>query len=582
MKFSKSAKAIGVSFLAVAAWAAVVWAADFSDAESGIRPMMERHAQSESTGMFAPTLCDLFGVARPKGCEVDSLEPVMTLAAERLNRRPVQKGIIFCPDAIGDRQFKERQDDFALLLAETDYLMTGSNVLPSVTPVNFATIFSGLSPAAHGIKKYERPVLKVETIFDTFSDAGKKIALVAENDCSIDKIFRGRKIDYFSRTTNESSFQLAKQLVRQGDYDLIVCYDGGYDSTMHKAGIWADQSIAAMRDSIRRYLELAALCDECWAEYDRVAAFVPDHGSHDLPTGHGSHGSDSDDDTIVNHAWRIRPAGASGQKEAPNDAQNDGQNETLKNSQNHPPTDPLAMPGRAFGERRMAVLFGVEVPFRWIAPGVFRMGSPENEPLRDAAETLHDVELTAGFWLAETETTQAFYQAVIGSNPSEFSGDLLPVDTVSWDEATAFCAALNRRLNLDGAFRLPTEAEWEYAARGGDESSGIETLADGAWIAESTDTGSTHPVGTKAPNGWGLCDMRGNLWEWCADGWSDYPQEKVSDPFTSGDGKAVRIDRGGCWDSPPQHARFAWRGVYEHDRKSRFVGFRIARTPSGI
>lgn len=571
MTFSKSFEAIAFSFLAVAVWVVAVWAADFSDAESGIRAMMQRHNQRESTGMFAPTLCDLFGVARPKGCEVDSLEPVMTLAAERLDNRPVQKAIIFCPDAIGDRHFKAKPDDFAPLLAETDYLMTGSNVLPSVTPVNFATIFSGLSPAAHGIKKYERPVIKVETIFDTFSAAGKKIALIAENDCSIDMIFRGRKIDYYSRTSNESSFQLTKRLLREDDYDLIVCYDGGYDTTMHQAGIWADESIQAMRDSIRRWLELVALSDECWAGFDRAAAFVSDHGAHDLPTGNGAHGSDSDDDTIVRHAWRIRPAHEQAQS-----------NTTQGDTQNDPQNDPLATPGMVAGERRTALLFDVEVPFRWIAPGTFWMGSPEDEPERDAAETRHEVELTAGFWLAETETTQRLYQAVTGKNPSEFSGDSLPVDTVSWDEAAAFCEALNRQLNLNAGFRLPTEAEWEYAARSGDQSSGIETLTACAWTAEPTESGSTHPVGTKEANGWGLCDMRGNLWEWCADGWSDYPQDKATDPFASGDGKPVRIDRGGCWDSPPKHARYAWRGVYEHERKSRFVGFRIARTPSGV
>lgn len=241
----------------------------------------------------------------------------------------------------------------------------------------------------------------------------------------------------------------------------------------------------------------------------------------------------------------------------------------------------LSVAGAVAGERRTVELAGVEVAFRWIAPGTFRMGSPEDETLRDPAETPHLVELTRGFWLAETETTQALYRAVTGTNPSEFVGDTLPVDTVSWDEACAFCRTLSERENLaDGCgYRLPTEAEWEFAARAGSEASGLDFLARFAWTGEPTESGSTHLVGTKEPNRWGLFDMRGNLWEWCADGWSDYPAEKAVDPFTSAGNAAVRIDRGGCWDSPPQHARFAWRGVYEHHRKSRFVGFRIARTP---
>ena len=210
------------------------------------------------------------------------------------------------------------------------------------------------------------------------------------------------------------------------------------------------------------------------------------------------------------------------------------------------------------------------------------MGSCEDEPLRDAAEVRHEVEISTGFWLLETEVTQELYEAVTGENPSVFRGKNRPVDSVSWDDAAAFCERLNQTNAESGLFFcLPTEARWEYACRAGTEGMYAGDLDALAWRGEPSDSGSTHAVALKQPNRWGLYDMHGNLWEWCADGWSDYSTEKALDPFTIGSdsASAVRIDRGGCWDSPPQHCRSAWRGVYERNRKSAFVGFRIAADP---
>ena len=256
--------------------------------------------------------------------------------------------------------------------------------------------------------------------------------------------------------------------------------------------------------------------------------------------------------------------------------------EILKNAPIVYGEEPLLRAGSASGERTVLTLCAVEVPFRWIAPGSFTMGSPLEEPLRDEAEVAHEVTITRGFWLSETEITQRFYEAVTEKNPSEFRGAALPVDTVSWDDAVKFCETLRAKAggNVTLRFRLPTEAEWEYAARAGNAASGLDTLECHAWSGFETASGTTHEVGTKEPNAWGLHDMQGNLWEWCADGWSDFTSEKQTDPFAANESNPVRIDRGGCWDSPPQHCRFAWRGVYERDRASRFVGFRIAFFPN--
>lgn len=272
----------------------------------GIRAMMAKHGLTASVGALTPTVCDLCGIPRPNVCSADPLPDVLKLAAERFGDLKAEKVLIFCPDAIGNVQFEKFPNEFPPLLETTDVLVKGTNVLPSVTPVCFATIFTGAPPAVHGIEKYSRPVLQVETLFDVFEKAGKKVAIVAESDCSIDLIFRKRPVDYFSFPTNEESFLFTQRLLRDFDYDLIVCYDGGYDSAMHATGIASPKSLDALRDSVRRWAELVKTTDECWAGKRRIAVFAPDHGSHDSAPGQGTHGSDSADDAIVNHAWRIR------------------------------------------------------------------------------------------------------------------------------------------------------------------------------------------------------------------------------------------------------------------------------------
>lgn len=278
------------------------------DPPRGIDHYMKRHKTEYSIASLTPTVCSLMNVPTPSICEADPLDPVLKKAQKiYVDQKPVQRALIFCPDAIGDLHRIKYANDFAPLLKETDFLMKGSNVMQSVTPVCFATIFTGASPYLHGIEKYSKPVLKVETLFDVFLKEGKKVAIVAVNNCSIERIFRERKIDYFSTKNNEESFEKTKELLKKDQYDLIISYDGGYDSTMHKTGVHSEASLAAMRKSIERYLDLTRLTDKVWSKYHRITLFAPDHGAHDLPNGKGSHGTESPDDMLVDHYYRLRP-----------------------------------------------------------------------------------------------------------------------------------------------------------------------------------------------------------------------------------------------------------------------------------
>ena len=218
--------------------------------------------------------------------------------------------------------------------------------------------------------------------------------------------------------------------------------------------------------------------------------------------------------------------------------------------------------------------------FVWIEPGTFVMGSPANELDRSSDETQHTVTLTQGFWLSDHETTQAEYQAVMGDNISWFRGDTLPVEQVSWDEAVLYCQKLTDRERAAGritaqqAYRLPTEAEWEYAARAGSTGIRYGELDAIAWYFSNSGR-QTQPVKGKQPNAWGLYDMMGNVWEWCGDWYGEYPIGAVTDPVGPTLGTS-RVCRGGSWFYAARGARSAKRVGNEPAFRMNFLGFRPA------
>ena len=206
-----------------------------------------------------------------------------------------------------------------------------------------------------------------------------------------------------------------------------------------------------------------------------------------------------------------------------------------------------------------------ESPVRHVAPftaedfveipaGTFMMGSDGYYESFDREKPVHEVTLTKPFLMMKTEVTQAQWYAVMGTRPSRFTGDQLPVESVSWNDVQEFIKKLNE--TCSGCYRLPTEAEWEYAARAGSSTAysfgdNEEDLAQYGWYGERWDEGSTHPVGEKQPNQWGLYDMHGNVWEWVADGYGDYEAVAVVDPVGREDGSS-RVIRGGSWSSTRQ------------------------------
>jgi formylglycine-generating enzyme required for sulfatase activity len=230
-----------------------------------------------------------------------------------------------------------------------------------------------------------------------------------------------------------------------------------------------------------------------------------------------------------------------------------------------------------------------------VPKGTFMMGSPESEEGRNRNENQHEVTISKDYYLGVYEVTQAQHEKVMGKNPSHFQGAIvgnensdLPVEQVSWDDAVEFCKKLSdlpEEKKAGRVYRLPTEAQWEYACRARsktaysfDDEEGL--LPEHGWFNRNS-SNRTHTVGLLEPNAWGLYDMHGNVWEWCSDWYEEYPKGAVSDPTGPKEG-SDRVRRGGSWSVGAAGCRTAHRRRDSPSFRIISFGFRVALSPSGI
>ena len=220
---------------------------------------------------------------------------------------------------------------------------------------------------------------------------------------------------------------------------------------------------------------------------------------------------------------------------------------------------------------------GISIDMVRVEAGTFTMGAtPEMENPFDWEKPTHQVTLTNDYYIGIYEVTQALWQAVMSNNPSKFKGENLPVERVSWEDCQIFLSKLN--CITGKTFRLPTEAEWEYAARGGKKSrgyqySGSNNISDVAWYNENSGS-TTHPVGSKQANELGIYDMAGNVWEWCQDWYGRYDSSSQVNPIGANSG-AGRVFRGGCWIYAAGGCPSSCRGYRTPDFRRSNLGLRI-------
>lgn len=220
---------------------------------------------------------------------------------------------------------------------------------------------------------------------------------------------------------------------------------------------------------------------------------------------------------------------------------------------------------------------GVSFEMIPVEGGTFTMGATAEQGADafDDEKPAHKVNLSS-YAIGKYEVTQALWKAVMGNNPSNWQGDNLPVEQVSWNDCQTFISKLNAITGKN--FRLPTEAEWEFAARGGKKSkgykySGSNDLDEVAWYANNSGS-KTHPVGTKKPNELGIYDMSGNVWEWCGDWFGDYISSFQTNP-TGPSSRSGRVNRGGGWSSIAWDCRVSGRSGDYPGRRSYLIGLRL-------
>jgi formylglycine-generating enzyme required for sulfatase activity len=233
--------------------------------------------------------------------------------------------------------------------------------------------------------------------------------------------------------------------------------------------------------------------------------------------------------------------------------------------------EPSAEPAKAV----VSIVNSIGMRFVPIPAGTFTMG---------VGSEARQVTLTKAFDLGVYEVTQEQYEKVMGKNPSYFKGPQNPVENVNWDDAVEFCRKLSELPEEKSGgyvYRLPTEAEWEYACRAGTTTKysfgdSDKELGDYAWYSGNSGR-TTHPVGGKQPNPWGLYDMHGNVWEWCQDWYGDYPSGSVTDPTGAASG-SYRVIRGGSWNYYPLLCRSASRFRFSPGFRHHYLGFRVLRS----
>jgi hypothetical protein len=252
------------------------------------------------------TVCALLGVAPPALARHGPLQAVLEEARAR-GVEPVERCLIYAPDALGDWLYRRHMEAFAPVEQRAPLALLLRSVYPPKTPVCFASMFTGALPEDHGIRQYERPVLRVDTLFDALLRAGKRVAIVAVQGSSMDMIFRERALDYFPEPYDREVEARALELLERDQHDLIVVYQQAYDDALHRTTPESGEALQALRGHVATFGRLAEAFDRHWAGYDRALFFTPDHGGHvDPATGRGTHGEASREDMWVRHFVGVR------------------------------------------------------------------------------------------------------------------------------------------------------------------------------------------------------------------------------------------------------------------------------------
>lgn len=252
----------------------------------------------------AATVAELMGFSMPENAD-QANGIVLKTAAARLGGRTVERALLYNPDAIAMWLYQKYTPLFQEVIQNSCVTLPVYSVMPSVTPVCFASMYSGLQPADHGIQAYVKPVLQVKTLFDMAIASGHKPVIISTEGDSISKIFLDRDMDYIICKTPDECNAHALEVIARDEHDIIVVYNGNFDAQMHRSGPEAEESLAQLRHNAVSFETLSQAARNAWAGKAAMAAFLPDHGCHEIDGQLGSHGLDMVEDMNIVHFYEF-------------------------------------------------------------------------------------------------------------------------------------------------------------------------------------------------------------------------------------------------------------------------------------
>ena len=265
---------------------------------------MSEKINPNSLDTLCAALCYAMGIEAPEKAAAPSPE-LCRYVDEKLQGKKVDRIVMYNPDAVA-QWIEDKYPQFIAELTKNKELdLPFCTVMPSVTPVCFGTMYTGAQPKVHGIEKYEKPVIKIDTIFDALIRAGKKPVIVSQEDCSLSKIFLERDMDYFIYPTVEEANAKAAELLLKDEYDFYVFYNTNYDYVMHKNGPESPITLGELRMNSYSYATIAHMIEHYWQKHNTLLGFAMDHGCHEIDGDCGAHGLDMPEDLNIRHHYKI-------------------------------------------------------------------------------------------------------------------------------------------------------------------------------------------------------------------------------------------------------------------------------------
>ena len=266
--------------------------------------MSDMNLNGQSLDTLCGALAYAIGVEAPGNAATPS-SALCDYIDKRLHGNKVDRVFMYNPDAIGQWIYEKYPQLFLEADEHTKLKMPFQTVMPSVTPVCFGTMYTGAQPKVHGIQRYEKPVIRIDTLFDALIRAGKRPCIIADSECSMGKIYLEREMDYFIYDTLEEVNAKAMEVILQDKYDFVAVYNGNYDAQMHKTGPESLCALAEARANSRTFGIFSEMIKMYWKKHNTLIGFAMDHGCHEIDGGAGSHGLDMPEDLNIVHLYNV-------------------------------------------------------------------------------------------------------------------------------------------------------------------------------------------------------------------------------------------------------------------------------------